>query len=253
MQEQISALTEQVRNLVLTRMLEVGYKEKLWARKKLDSKQIEQGLVFCPAEDNQQELLEELCQLFQSELMEKKNLPFSVETKNRIMLEFEIEKYRIPFFIEIKPYRQAALYPVEETLQKMVYYRFPTEEYVAQGFYEILNKLELLNNLSWYKEIYDILLVEAMDGRRVCECFRKRLETKKIPSLEKRLDTIKSYENYGYMKKKWKKEQKRQKEEFPEWNQVVSLLITFFSPVFNAVIRDEIFFGDWMPQLGRYL
>lgn len=253
MREQVKTLNGQVRHLVLERILESGYKEKLWIKKKLETENIEPGLIFYPAKNNQQEMLEQLRNLFQEELSEENNLPFSVGTKNRILLEFEVEKYRIPFFIEIEAYRETALYPVEETLEKMKYFRFPTEEYLAHGFYEIFDKLELLNNLFWYKEIYDILLTEAIDGRRVRDCLGKLLETKKIPSLEKRLDTIKSYENYGYMKKKWKSEKKRQNQEFPEWKEVIALLVVFISPIFHAIIQDEIFFEDWMPQLGRYL
>lgn len=253
MKEQIEVLTGQVRHLVLKRILEAGYGDKLWMKSKIEPEKIESEFSFYPAKDNQQEMLEELRNLFKAEGMEIKQLPIAVEIKNRIPLEFEREKYRIPFFIEVKSYKEVMMYPVEEEFERLKYFRFPTEEYISRGFYEILDKLELLNNLSWYKEIYDILLVEAVDGRRVRDCFGKLLEAKKIPSLEKRLDTIKSYENYGYMKKKWKNEKKRQNGEFPEWNEVVSLLVTFFSPIFDAVIRDEIFFEDWMPQLGRYL
>lgn len=253
MKEQMKVLMKQVRHLVLERILESGYKDKLWMKKRLDVENVESGLTFYPAKNNQQEMLEQLQNLFQKERLEENNLPFSVETKNRIVLEFEVEKYRIPFFIEVESYRETALYPVEETLEEMKYYRFPTEEYLAHGFYEIFDKLELLNHLFWYKEIYDILLTETIDGRKVRDCLGKLLETKKIPSFEKRLDTIKSYENYGYMKKKWKSEKKRQNQEFPEWKEVISLLVTFISPIFHAIIQDEIFFEDWMPQLGRYL
>ena len=253
MKEQVEVLTKQVCTSVLKRILESGYQNKLWMKKKLDPGRAEAGLVFYPAENCQKEMLENLRNLFREEIPEQKNLPLSVERKNRVVLEFEIDKYRIPFFIEVESYKETVLHPVEENFEKMKYYRFPTEEYLAQGFYEILDKLELLNNLSWYKEIYDILKLEAVDGRRVWECLGKRLETKKIPSFEKRLETIKSYENYGYMKKKWKNEKKRQKGEFPEWNQVISLLAAFIAPVFEAIVQDEIFFGDWMPQLGRYL
>lgn len=253
MKEQMKVLNGQIRYLVLKRILESGYKEKLWMKKRLQPEIVESELIFYPVKNNQEEMLEQLRNLFQEELVEEKNLPFSIETKERIVLEFEIEKYRIPFFIKIEPYREAALYPVEETFEEMKYYRFPTEEYLAHGFYEIFDKLELLNHLFWYKEIYDILRTETIDGRRVRDCLGKLLETKKIPSFEKRLDTIKSYENYGYMKKKWKNEKKRQNQEFPEWKEVISLLVTFISPIFHAIIQDEIFFEDWMPQLGRYL
>lgn len=253
MKEEINALVQQVRYSVLQQLLEAGYKEKLWLKRKLEEDEIQQGLSFYPAENNQKEILEALGTLFEKEMCPKGNLPFSVETKNRIFIETERAKYRIPFFLEVNPYKETSLYPVEEVWGELKYYRFPTEEYLAQGFYEILDKLELLNDLSGYKEIYEILSKEAVEGRRVRDSFAKLLEKKKIPSLEKRLDTLKSYENYSYMKKKWKSEKKRHVEELPEWNQVITLLVTFFSPIFYAVIKDEIFFDDWMPQLGRYL
>lgn len=253
MKEQIEVLTEQLRYEVLERILANGYRDKLWMKKRIENEKIEPGLVFYPAKNNQKEMLEALRKLFLPEAMEVKNLPIALENKNRILLEFEREKYHIPFFIEVKPYKEILLHPAEETFEKLTYLRFPTEEYLAQGFYEIVDKLELLNDLSWYKEIYDILLTETIDGRRVRDCFGRLLERKAIPSLEKRLDTIKGYADYGYMKKKWKNEKKRQSGAFPEWKDVISLLVTFFSPIYDAVIRDEVFFEDWMPQLGRYL
>lgn len=253
MKEQIEVLTEQLRYEVLERILTNEYRDKLWMKKRIENEKIEPGLVFYPANNNQKEMLEALRELFLPEAMEVKNLPIALENKNRILLEFEREKYHIPFFIEVKPYKEILLHPAEETFEKLTYLRFPTEEYLAQGFYEIVDKLELLNDLSWYKEIYDILLTETIDGRRVRDCFGRLLERKAIPSLEKRLDTIKGYADYGYMKKKWKNEKKRQSGAFPEWKDVISLLVTFFSPIYDAVIRDEVFFEDWMPQLGRYL
>lgn len=253
MKEQIEVLTEQLRHEVLKRILENGYGDKLWMKKRMEAEWAESGLVFYPAKNNQKEMLEALRRLFSTEMMEVKQLPIVLENKNRILLEFEREKYHIPFFIEIEPYKEILLYPAEEEFEKLKYLRFPIEEYLAQGFYEIVDKLELLNDFSWYKEVYDILLTETVDGRRVRDCFGKLLERKAIPSLEKRLDTIKGYADYEYMKKKWKKEKKRQRGELPEWEEVVSLLVTFFSPIFDAVIHDEVFFEDWMPQLGRYL
>lgn len=248
---------------VFKKIIKSSLRDKLWLKKKLNTEPTEPGLVFFPAKDNCDELKEELESLFQEKekegvyaaLLKKENkeLPFSMETKNRILLQIILEKYKIPFYIEIKPYKKNMIFPIEENAEGLPYYRFPVEEYLAQGFYEILDKLELLNELSWYKDIYDILLTEPIEGRKVRDCFVKLLEAKKIPSLEKRLNTVKGYVNYGYMKKKWKNEKKRQAGEFPEWSLVIDLLIAFFSPIFDAVMKDEIFFEDWMPQLGRYL
>lgn len=210
--------------------------------------------------ESQEEFLErtEELQIFRCENQEDQT---QEEGKNpRIFLEIRWNPYRIPFELEIIPYKGHNIYPKEKELEevtfgkeKIVYYKFPSEEYLARGFYEILNSLELLNDLSWYKEIYDILTMESVDGRKVWDSFRRLLLEQPMPSVEKRMDTLKSYEDYWYMKKKWKSQSRREKKEYPQWNQVIQILGQFFTPVFDGVMKDEIFIGDWMPQLGRYL
>ena len=55
------------------------------------------------------------------------------------------------------------------------------------------------------------------------------------------------------MKKRWKSQSRRKREYYPQWEQVVVLLGTFFTPIFDSIINNEIFLGDWMPQLKRFL
>ena len=42
-------------------------------------------------------------------------------------------------------------------------------------------------------------------------------------------------------------------EPYPQWKEVIELLTAFFAPIFEGVLKDEVFLGDWMPELGRYL
>ena len=30
-------------------------------------------------------------------------------------------------------------------------------------------------------------------------------------------------------------------------------MVKFLTPIFEGILKDEIFLGDWMPELGRYL
>ena len=55
------------------------------------------------------------------------------------------------------------------------------------------------------------------------------------------------------MQKRWKSHCKRKKETYPQWEEVIGLSVAFLEPVFEGVLKDEVFLGDWMPQLGRYL
>ncbi len=180
---------------------------------------------------------------------------------NSVSLSLNIHKhpYCIPFEIRLLPYKRGKIYPGKKTgisredQEVFTYYIFPPEEYLVFAFYEILSGLELINDLSWYKEILEILLREPLEGRKVWEGLSHMLTEHPIPSIDKRLDTIVGYKNYGYMKKRWKSQSRRNREHYPQWEQVITVLSAFFTPIFQGVIKDEIFLGDWMPQLGRYL
>ena len=64
---------------------------------------------------------------------------------------------------------------------------------------------------------------------------------------------IVSYRDYTYMKKKWKVFLRSIKEKEPQWEAVIERFLCFFEPIWQAVIEDLVFFGDWMPELNRFL
>ena len=55
------------------------------------------------------------------------------------------------------------------------------------------------------------------------------------------------------MKRKWTAYLKREHKKEPDWVEVMTLLEAFFPPVWRAIIKDDIFIGDWMPELCRFL
>lgn len=174
----------------------------------------------------------------------------------KISLRIRKSPFQIPFELEIIPYRgNSGRFPKKECKEhsQISYYMFAKEEYLSRSFYEIISHLEVINNLSWYKEIYDILTNEIVEGRKVSQSFRELMIEDPIPSLECRLDSIRNYENYKYMKKKWKKQEEKGKGPYPKWNQMIQLLVKFYEPILNKIQEDEVFVGDWMPQIARYL
>lgn len=214
-------------------------------------------MEFFILEEGITDTIKELEQLFEIHQKDKRDvgqariLKFSTEILQK--------PYRIPMEIRLIPYTGHKVYPRKISgtgildQEPFTYYKFPSEEYVALGFYEILNGLEFVKDLSWYKEIYEIISREPLQGRKIWETLERLLSEHPIPSLDKRLDTIKTYKDYGYMKKRWKSQSRRERKHYPQWEQVVTLLVTFFTPLFESVLNDEIFLGDWMPQLERYL
>ena len=69
----------------------------------------------------------------------------------------------------------------------------------------------------------------------------------------KRMEQITSYKEYGYMKKKWMQYCRTRNGEVVSWEQLMDRLLIFLTPLWKALCEDEIFFDDWMPELGRFL
>lgn len=184
-----------------------------------------------------------------------------VGSRNPLCISLEIIKnpYRIPMDLHLIPYARTRVYPKEHTgtgvldKETFTYYKFPPEEYLALGFYEILNGLNLISDLSWYKDIFQILTKEPLEGRKIWEGLNEMLAEHPLSSLECRMDAIMACRDNMEMKKRWKSQSRRSGEHYPNWEQVVSLIGAFFTPIYEGILKDEIFLGDWMPQLGRYL
>ena len=67
------------------------------------------------------------------------------------------------------------------------------------------------------------------------------------------MDMVKTYKDYTFMKKKWKVFLRSIHSKEPAWEQVMERFVSFFEPIWKAVAEDFIFFGDWMPELNRFL
>lgn len=66
------------------------------------------------------------------------------------------------------------------------------------------------------------------------------------------MNLIRSYKSNKNLMKKWKKYEK-QKSEKVEWEKVIGRVVDFLDPVWERLIANELYTGDWMPELGRYL
>lgn len=171
-----------------------------------------------------------------------------------------LEQMQIPFQIKVEPLKQEKTEPIETVLQlsicsddKISFFAYPPEYRAADAVFVMMDKLELINDMSVYEKLYDILRHEALDGRKLQFWISKKCKKHGLAVTEQRLTMLLGYRDYAYMKKKWRSYLKRENKKEPEWEKVMERLEQFIAPVWNMMCRDLIFIGDWMPELGRFL
>lgn len=129
----------------------------------------------------------------------------------------------------------------------------PKENELVNHLSEIIEKLELINDMDHYYLLYEILTAYPVNGRKVKDMLVKTLQEKNILIDDTRINMLKSYGEYTYMKRKWKVELRQKKKSEPSWSDVNKCLINFLNPIWDAMERNIVFLGDWMPQLKRFL
>lgn len=179
--------------------------------------------------------------------------------ENGITLKVTVDEMYIPLHLYFKRH-QASNEPEKITLKLVAYENRtvdvltnPKEEELSKHLFEIIEKLELINDMNHYYTVYDILTSNPVNGRKVKDRLQDLLNQKGIVIDNTRMDMLAGYGNYTYMKRKWKVELRQKKKSEPEWSDVNKCLVNFLRPIWEAMEKNMVFLGDWMPQLKRFL
>lgn len=182
------------------------------------------------------------------------------EDEIEMKISGEFEEMTVPISIRITPMQgqetpieKGILIPFMEDGEKIEYLRYPWELALSENLYTILKDMELIPKMQTYDMVYQILHRQLIDGRHIRELISLYCERDQMDTKEERMKEILSYQDYTYMRKRWEKYTRHQKEEKPAWEEVMDMIKSFLPSIWNAICRDEIFFGDWMPELRRFL
>lgn len=146
---------------------------------------------------------------------------------------------------------QIVLYDITANDRTFTIGTYPVENLLLFDLIEILDKLELINDMGHYQRTYDILSSMAINGRRIREGLLNAFSGKRL-TLD-RVNMIEDFANYKYMKNKWKAYKRQNKKSEIELSDSIDCLIRFLRPIISSIETGQMFLGDWMPQLKRFL
>jgi len=116
-----------------------------------------------------------------------------------------------------------------------------------------MDKLELIGDMGSYYRVYQILRSQPLSGRYVLEELTVLTDNAPKVKTERRLEQIAGYRDYAYMRKRWEKYLRNHGQQSVPWAEVLELILEFLRPIWHSLCSNEIFFDDWMPELGRFL
>lgn len=181
---------------------------------------------------------------------------------NTVELEVtgEFEEMTVPIHIRVSELTEEGVAPIRRDFplfmqknRRIPYLEYPLEIVLTEKLFEIIKNMELIPEMYAYDIVYQILSTEAVDGRHIRAMLGENLKREQLVPEEERIWTILSYKDYTYMRKRWEKYLRHRKRKEPSWEEIMGLLDGFLPRIWKSLCEDEIFFGDWMPGLGRFL
>lgn len=182
------------------------------------------------------------------------------QTGTALLFNYSYLDMQVPISIYIEVAENIPQKPKQKELKLLLeekktykYLCYSRESILAESLFEIMRKLELISDMKAYDEANQILKNYSVSGRYILEKFSSMGEKEPKVVAMKRLEQIASYKDYGYMKKKWQQYERNHNADKEDWEQVVTRILAFMSPIWKALCENEIFFDDWMPELERFL
>ena len=133
------------------------------------------------------------------------------------------------------------------------YLVYSPESELSYDLFAIMDKLELIGSMGSYYDAYRLLRTQPLSGRYVLEELTVLTAASPKMRKEQRLKQLDGYRAYTYMRKRWEKYLRNHGLAEVPWEDAIDLILVFVSPIWESLCRNEIFFDDWMPELGRFL
>lgn len=178
----------------------------------------------------------------------------------RIKLTAFYKEMIVPVTVQITALNEENQRPERKVLprlatkgKELAYWKYSSENRLSFDLFQMMDRLELIGDMGVYFRTYQTLLTQPLSGRHIVEELAKLAEQSPQIKRERRLEQLSEYRSYAYMRKRWNQYLKRHREASVAWEEALDLILAFLTPVWESFCRDEIFFDDWMPELGRYM
>lgn len=157
--------------------------------------------------------------------------PFSVDLGIGDIIVPKAEKRKIPVQLEDFIQPEINTYSLEST--------------IAEKFDAILQRLEMTSRMKDFYDIYYLSKMFDFDGRKLQEAIIETLQNRGTSYNRDSLQQVAGFVNNADMIAKWKRSLKDIKKSDLSFEEVVGAIVNFLKPVWDGIVDEEDFFGEW--------
>ena len=164
--------------------------------------------------------------------------PFSVDFGVGDIIVPKSEKRKIPVQLEEFTQPEISTYSLEST--------------IAEKFDAILQRLEMTSRMKDFYDIYYLSKMFDFDGRKLQEAISETLQNRGTSYNRDSLQQIAGFVSDAEMVAKWKRALKDIKKTDLTFDEVVVAIVNFLNPIWNVIVNEEEFFGEWKKNEGKW-
>ena len=164
--------------------------------------------------------------------------PFSVDLGVGDIIVPKAEKRKIPVQLEEFIQPEISTYSLEST--------------IAEKFDAILQRLEMTSRMKDFYDIYYLSKMFDFDGRKLQEAIVETLQNRGTSYNRNSLQQIAGFVNDADMIAKWKRSLKDIKRSDLSFEEVVETIVNFLKPVWDEIVDEEEFFGEWSKKQNSW-
>lgn len=170
-----------------------------------------------------------------------------------INLLAHIKNVRIPFSIDIG----VDDIIVPDAVKRKVSTRLPDftapniltyslESTLAEKFDAILKRMTATSRMKDFYNLYYVPSLFDFDGRKLQEAFTETLQHRGTPYEKDSLEKIREFEKNEFLQELWNNYNPGPGLVKPDFHSVLEQINLFVGPVYQAILKEDEFFGNWI-------
>ena len=118
------------------------------------------------------------------------------------------------------------------------------ESVIAEKFDAILERMSYTSRMKDFFDLYDLSQRYKFDGRVLQEAILETLRNRGRIFEKDTMQIIQAFQFDASMNTKWNHFCKTVQTNIP-FNIVITRIVVFLEPIFNVILKEEEFFGEW--------